>query len=56
MSSFGSTLMPWLVQSFIYIDLSGFIGFALATIIALYFIMQLQETNGKMKAQNLEEM
>lgn len=40
-SSFGSTLLPWLVQSFIYIDLSGFIGFTLATIITLYFITHL---------------
>ena len=41
-SSVGSTLLPWLIQSFIYIDLSGFIGFTLATFISLYFITQLQ--------------
>ena len=52
-SSLGSTVLPWLIQSFIYIDLSGFIGFTVATFITLYFITQLQETNGKMKAQNL---
>lgn len=41
-SSVGSTLLPWLIQSFIYIDLSGFIGFTVATFIVLYFITQLQ--------------
>lgn len=55
-SSFGSTVLPWLVQSFIYIDISGFIGFAIGTAITLYYITKLQETNGKMKTQNLEEM
>ncbi len=41
-SSIGSTILPWLIQSFIYIDLSGFIGFTIATIITLYFITKLQ--------------
>ena len=48
-SSIGSTLIPWLNQSFIYIDLSGFISFALASFITLYFISKLGETYGRMK-------
>lgn len=45
-SSIGSTFMPWLVQSFIYIDLSGFISFSLFSVITMYFILLLGETNG----------
>lgn len=52
-SSIGSTFMPWLVQSFIYIDLSGFISFSLLSIITLYFILMLGQTNGEMKVQTL---
>ena len=48
-SSIGSTLMPWLNQSFIYINLSGFISFAFASFITLYFISKLGETYGRMK-------
>jgi hypothetical protein len=45
--------MPWIVQSFIYVDLSGFISFSLFSIITLYFILLLGETNGEMKVQTL---
>lgn len=41
LSSIGSTLMPWLVRSFIYIDLSGFISFSIFSIVTLYFVLLL---------------
>lgn len=56
LGSIGSTLMPWLVESFIYIDLSGFISFSILSFVALYFILMLAETNGEMKVQTLSEM
>lgn len=46
LSSIGSTFMPWLVRSFIYIDLSGFISFSFFSLLTLYFILLLGETNG----------
>lgn len=48
--------MPWLVESFIYVDLSGFISFSILSFVALYFILMLAETNGEMKVQTLSEM
>ena len=41
LSAIGSTLMPWLVRSFIYIDLSGFISFSIFSIVTLYFVLLL---------------
>ena len=41
LSSIGSTLMPWLVRSFIYIDLSAFISFSIFSIVTLYFVLLL---------------
>lgn len=56
LSSIGSTFMPWLVQSFIYVDLSGFISFSIFSLITMYFVLLLGETNGEMKVQTLSEM
>ena len=56
LSSIGSTFMPWLVQSFIYIDLSGFISFGFLSILVLYPILLLKETEGEMKVETLNEM
>lgn len=53
LSSIGSTFMPWIVQSFIYVDLSGFISFSLFSILVLYPVLLLGETNGEMKVQTL---
>jgi hypothetical protein len=49
MSSIGSILMPWLNESFLSLDLSGFISFAVASAAVLYFIPQLDETYGRMR-------
>ena len=53
LSSIGSSFMPWIVQSFIYVDLSGFISFSLFSILVLYPVLLLGETNGEMKVQTL---
>jgi hypothetical protein len=45
--------MPWLVETFIYVNLSGFISFSILSLIVLYFILMMAETNGEMKVQTL---
>jgi len=47
-SSIGSIVMPWLNESFISLDLSGFISFAVASASVIYFVPQLDETYGRM--------
>lgn len=56
LSAIGSAFMPWLVETFIYINLSGFIAFSIFSIAILYFILKLEETNGEMKNSTLNEM
>jgi hypothetical protein len=46
--------MPWLVRSFIFINLSGFISFSILSLVTLYFILMLGETNGEMRVQTLD--
>lgn len=48
--------MPWLVSLLISVNLSGFISFALVSVPALYFILQLEETSGEMNMKTLSEM
>jgi hypothetical protein len=48
-SSFGSILLPWINSAFIHAGFSGFIGFAAASGVAIYFATDLSETNGKMR-------
>jgi hypothetical protein len=46
--------MPWLVRTFIFINLSGFISFSILSLVTLYFILMLGETNGEMIVQTLD--
>ncbi len=41
-SSVGSACLPWIVKVFIYVDLSGFIRFCVASILTLYFTFGMQ--------------
>lgn len=52
-SSLGSILIPWVVSTFLYADLSGFIGFAIFSLIIFYFINKLSETHGRMTVETL---
>lgn len=52
-SSVGSIVMPWINESFMYADLSGFISFAVASFTALYFVLKLNETYGRMRTETL---
>lgn len=48
-SSLGSIFVPSISEFFIYADLSGFISFAIVSIVAIYFANKLTETYGKMR-------
>jgi hypothetical protein len=55
-SSLGSVLLPSLTSAFIHAGFSGFIGFAAASVVAVYFVTMLGETFGKMTVEKLEEL
>lgn len=55
-SSVGSILLPWLNKTFIIFDLSGFISFVVASGVVIYFLYKLEETNGQMKAETIDQM
>lgn len=55
-SSLGSIFVPWINQMFIYANLSGFISFAVASLVVFYFMNKLSETYGKMRTETLEAL
>lgn len=52
-SSLGSIFVPWINELFIYANLSGFISFAVASLVVFYFVNKLSETYGKMRTETL---
>lgn len=48
-SSLGSIALPCINSAFIHAGFSGFLGFAVAALITVYFATQLTETYGKMR-------
>ena len=52
-SSAGSILFPCINSAFIYAGYSGFIAFAIASGVALYYVTQLTETYGRMTTEKL---
>lgn len=52
-SSLGSIFVPWINEAFIYANLSGFISFAVASMVVFYFMNKLPETHGKMCKETL---
>lgn len=55
-SAVGSLLLPWVNAAVMGMGLSGFIPFTLAAVVAIYFILQLGETYGRMNNEKLAEL
>lgn len=55
-SSLGSIILPCVNSAFMHAGLSGFIGFVVASGVAIYFVTELGETYGKMRVERLEEL
>jgi len=48
-SSFGSILIPWVISILLYVNLSGFIAFAVVSVMVFYPLHKLYETHGRMR-------
>jgi hypothetical protein len=53
-SSLGSIVLPCINSAFLHTGFSGFIGFAVASAVAIYYVTELSETHGKMRVERLE--
>ena len=54
-SAFGSILLPWINEMFIQAGLSGFIPFALVSLVPLYFVPRLIETGGRINQETFSD-
>lgn len=55
-SSCGSIVLPCINSAFIHTGYSGFIGFTVASVVAIYYVTEMSETYGKMRVEKLEEL